>query len=442
MSEFDDTICAVASPPGQGGVGVIRLSGPASFEIAEAVTGHRPEAHRFSLRNIRDQQGQLIDQALVLGFVAPASFTGEDVVELQTHGSPVVLEMILHRLVELGARRARPGEFSQRAYLNDRMDLTQAEAIADLIAAGSEQAARAAMRSLEGVFSDQVDALQAELVRLRVYVEAALDFPDEDVDFLADGQVVEQLDALLARLEELLHQARAGRLLNDGIRVAIIGKPNAGKSSLLNALTRRESAIVTDIPGTTRDVLRESVTLAGLPVTLADTAGLREAEDAVEQEGIRRAQREMQAADLVFWVVDDTEPDAHAPPGLPDSVTVLRINNKIDRSGSEARRDEQTVWLSARSGQGLDLLEDLVRDSLGISGEGGGEFSARQRHVDALIQAREPLGRGLAELQATGSGELLAEELRLAADLLGEITGRMSADDLLGEIFSSFCIGK
>jgi len=442
MLEFDDTICAVASPPGQGGVGVIRLSGPASFELAETITGHRPEPRRFHLRNVRDGDGQLIDQALVLGFIGPASFTGEDVVELQAHGSPIVLEMILKRLVELGARRARPGEFSQRAYLNDRMDLTQAEAIADLIAAGSEQAVRAATRSLEGVFSEQVDALQAELVRLRVFVEAALDFPDEDVDFLADGQVIEQLESLLERLDSLLAQAHAGRLLNDGIRVAIIGRPNAGKSSLLNALTRRESAIVTDIPGTTRDVLRETVTLAGLPVTLADTAGLREATDAVEQEGVRRAQREMRAADLIFWVLDDTEPDAHPPPDLPAGVPVFRINNKIDLNGAEPRRVETTVWLSARSGAGLDLLEDLVRDTLGLNREGGGEFSARQRHVDALSQAREPLSRGLDELRATGSGELLAEELRQAADVLGEITGRMSADDLLGEIFSSFCIGK
>ncbi len=442
MKSAEDTICAIASPPGQGGVGVIRLSGPDSFALAEKITGRAAKARRFHLATVRDQAGDPIDQAVVLAFKGPASFTGEDVIELQTHGSPIVLELILRRLVELGARRARPGEFSERAYLNDRMDLTQAEAIADLIAAGSEQAARAATRSLDGAFSNQVDALHADLVGLRVFVEAALDFPDEDVDFLADGQVADRLHGIQGRLDDLLDQARAGRLLTDGLRVAIIGKPNAGKSSLLNALTQQDSAIVTDIPGTTRDVLRESVTLAGLPVTLADTAGLRETGDAVEREGVRRAEREMQSADLIFWVVDATEPDAHRPPGLPVAVPVLRINNKIDQNASPAARDETSVSLSALTGEGLDLLEGLVLDTLGLSREGGGEFSARQRHIDALIKAREPLQRGAEELAATGSGELLAEELKQTADALSEITGQMSSDELLGEIFSSFCIGK
>jgi tRNA modification GTPase len=442
MSGTADTICAIATPPGQGGVGVIRISGPDSFALAHALTGRPPKARRFHLATVRDEHREPIDQALVLAFAAPASFTGEDVIELQTHGSPVVLELILGRLVALGARRARPGEFSQRAYLNDRMDLTQAEAIADLISAGSEQAARAASRSLQGRFSDRIDALHGDLVRLRVFVEAALDFPDEDVDFLADGQVADRLRSIIADLDGVLDQARAGRLLTDGLRIAIVGKPNAGKSSLLNALTRQDSAIVTDIPGTTRDVLRESVTLAGLPVILADTAGLRETGDAVEQEGVRRAQREMQTADLIFWVVDVADRDPHPPPGLPASIPVLRINNKIDQHGQSAGRDSATVNLSALTGEGLDLLAALVRDTLGLSAQGGGEFSARQRHIDALQRAREPLQRGAAELAATGSGELLAEELKRSAEELAEITGRMSSDELLGEIFSRFCIGK
>lgn len=442
MSASADTICAIATPPGQGGVGVIRISGSESFALARVLTARTPQPRRFHLAEVRDEDGQTIDQALVLAFAGPASFTGEDVIELQTHGSPIVLELILQRLVALGARRALPGEFSERAYLNDRMNLTQAEAIADLISAGSAQAARAASRSLQGQFSSRVDALHADLVQLRVFVEAALDFPDEDVDFLADGQVAGRLQAIIDRLDEVLDQARAGRLLTDGLRIAIVGKPNAGKSSLLNALTRQDSAIVTDIPGTTRDVLRESVTLAGLPVTLADTAGLRETGDAVEREGVRRAQREMQAADLIFWVVDVVDHDPHPPPGLPASIPVLRINNKIDQLGRAPERQSTTVDLSALTGEGLDLLTALVLDTLGLSAQGGGEFSARQRHIDALLRARKPLQRGAAELSATGSGELLAEELKEAADDLAEITGRMSSDELLGEIFSSFCIGK
>ncbi len=437
-----DTICAVATPPGRGGVGVIRLSGPDSFDLVGQLAGRPPEPGRFALRSLRDDQGALIDAGLVLCFAGPASFTGEDVVEIQTHGSPVVQELILRRLITLGARRARPGEFSERAFVNDRLDLAQAEAIADLIAASSEQAARAATRSLEGRFSAEVTALAEDLTALRVWVEAALDFPDEEVDFLADGEVLERARKLQQRLLDLTHRAEAGRVLTDGLRIAIVGKPNAGKSSLLNALSRRDSAIVTDIPGTTRDVLRETVSIAGLPVTLADTAGLREASDSVEREGVRRAEREMHQADLLFWVVDVRDQASHPPPGLPDDLPCLAIYNKIDLVGQSARRKGDCLYLSVLNNDGLDLLEQAVLEHVGLDQPGEGEFSARQRHVEALQAALDQLESGIEDLAQAQAGELLAEALRQAADHLGEITGKLTADELLGKIFSSFCIGK
>lgn len=447
-----ETICAIATPPGQGGVGVVRISGTAIDDLAARLIGRLPEPRHAVLVKVLDAAGQAIDTGLALYFPAPHSFTGEHVLELQLHGSPVVLEMVLRASVAAGARRAGPGEFSQRAFINDKLDLAQAEAIADLIAASSEQAARAATRSLDGVFSTQVHALADRIIELRVYVEAALDFPDEEIDFLAEGDVLGRVRSLLDQTVELLAQARAGRLLNDGLRIAIVGKPNAGKSSLFNALVKRDAAIVTEIPGTTRDVVRETIHLAGIPVTLADTAGLRETEDVVEREGVRRARAELAEADLVLWVVDVNDPD---PGPAPDtSVPILRVENKIDlgsvhvgKEQAGAGRDPDdpkitTVSLSALTGEGMDGLDRAVSERFVGAESSLGEFTARARHVDQIDLALVHLDSAREVLEQTGSGELAAEELRRAANALGEITGHVHSDELLGKIFSSFCIGK
>jgi tRNA modification GTPase len=443
----EDTIAAIASAPGAAGVGIVRVSGPHVPAIAHALLGRSPEPRHAHFAAFRDASGQLIDRGLLLYFPAPASYTGEHVLELQGHGSAVLLDTLLRRVCELGARLARPGEFTERAFLNGKLDLAQAEAVADLIAARSQAGARAALQSMEGVFSRKVEALLQSLIALRVHIEAAIDFPEEEIDFLADPAIAQQLTTLRAKLDDLLREAQRGVRLNDGLRVAIVGRPNAGKSSLLNALAGSDRAIVTDIAGTTRDVLRESISIDGITLELADTAGLRDTHDPVEREGVRRAHGERGRADVVILVTDAQHADADLAwlRDLPPAVERIVVVNKIDldtvTAHVEQRTDAHWLWLSVKTGVGLDALRERLKQLAG-AGSGEGAFSARRRHVLALEQVSGHLARTAHVLAVTHAGELAAEELRQAQHALGEITGTYSSDDLLGAIFSSFCIGK
>jgi len=449
MNTRADTIAAVASAPGAGGVGVLRVSGPLAATIALALFGRAPRPRHAHYTAFRAGNGEVIDRGLLLWFPAPRSYTGEDVLELQAHGSPVVLRLLLARVLELGARHARPGEFSERAFLNGQIDLAQAEAVADLIASASETAARAAQRSLEGDFSERVRALTERVVRLRVWIESAIDFPEEEIDFLADAGLAALVDAARADSRTLLAATRRGVRLADGLHVVIVGRPNVGKSSLLNALSQSERAIVTEIAGTTRDVLRETVELDGVAVTLVDTAGLREASDAVEREGVRRARVELERADVAVLVTDreHADEDEILFNGTPPTAARIIVCNKIDLDGESPRVDvgdgRLCIGLSAHSRAGLELLVDALKTHAGAARDSdAGAFTARARHVRALEHADACINAAADILAQTRAGELAAEELRVAQHYLGEITGEYSNDDLLGEIFSTFCIGK
>ncbi len=437
-----DTIAAIATPPGVGGVGIVRVSGPDVETIANQVAGGVPAPRRAVLASFSDAQGAAIDSGLAIYFPAPNSFTGESVLELHGHGGPVVLSMILEAVIDAGARRAEPGEFSRRAFENGKLDLAQAEAVADLIASGSRRAARSALRSLTGAFSDDVHALVERLTRIRIFVEAAIDFPEEEIDFLSDEALSRQLDDCRAAFDILLERTRAGRVLRDGFQAVIAGKPNAGKSSLMNALSGDETAIVTDVAGTTRDVLRETIVIEGLTIELVDTAGLREEAGLIEQEGIRRARKAMSSADAVLWVLDSTDPDAGAPEDDEDTAQLV-IRNKIDLSGEPAGRNaDGSIGVSAVTMAGFDALKEALISLAGLDAQVEGAFSARSRHIEAIEAARRHFDLGVAALRDARAGELLAEELRLAQDDLGTITGELHSDDLLGRIFADFCIGK
>jgi len=455
-----DTICAIATSPGRSGVGIVRVSGPRCRELAERLLHFVPTPRHAHYCAFHDLDNTVVDQGIALFFPGPHSFTGEDVLELQGHGGIYILNALLRELTNAGVRLARPGEFSERAFLNDKLDLAQAEAIADLIDSSSEQAARSAMRTLQGEFSRLIQSLCEQIVELRVYVEASIDFSDEEIDFLSEGGVAARLQSILDALDAVLEQARQGAMLKEGMTVAIAGKPNAGKSSLLNALSGRDTAIVTDIAGTTRDILREQINIDGMPLHIIDTAGLRDSHDTVEQEGIRRARQAIAEADRVLLVLDAAE-DQWSPEQLPGYIELLGleelgldaastahltvVRNKIDilnESPVFSQGIPPVLSLCARDNTGLDLLTQHLKDCVGYTGGTEDGFMARTRHLDALKRARQALEQASLQLRHHQAGELVAEDLRLAHRHLGEITGDFTTDDLLGRIFSSFCIGK
>ncbi|MEN0037376.1 MAG: tRNA uridine-5-carboxymethylaminomethyl(34) synthesis GTPase MnmE [Cellvibrio sp.] len=450
-----DTIAAIATATGRGGVGIVRVSGPKASLVAEQLLKIKLQPRHAHYCDFSSRSGEVLDQGIALFFPGPNSFTGEDVLELQGHGGPVILDLLLREITQLGIRLARPGEFSERAFLNDKLDLAQAEAIADLIDATTEQAARNALHSLQGAFSIRIQDLVEALIHLRIYVEASIDFPEEEIDFLSDGKVARDLDGIIGKLQQVFKEARQGVLVRDGMRVVIAGRPNAGKSSLLNALSGRESAIVTSIEGTTRDVLREHIHIDGMPLHIIDTAGLRESPDEVEQIGIQRAWQEIQQADRVLLLVDSrqsqlTDPHEIWPEfveKLQDPTKITLVRNKIDLSNETAglfysNSNDIYIGISAATGAGIDELKNHLKTIMGFSESGESGFTARRRHLDALERAQAFLSSGKAQLQGYAAGELLAEDLRQAQNALSEITGEFTPDDLLGRIFSSFCIGK
>jgi tRNA modification GTPase len=444
-----ETIAAVATPPGFGGVGIVRVSGPLAQQISKGLIGRVPEPRLATLAGFRAGDGGVIDQGIILFFPAPRSFTGEDVLELQGHGGPLVLDLLLRRTLKLGARPARPGEFSERAFLNGKLDLAQAEAVADLIESTTELAARLAGRTLQGALSRRVKDLLEGLIRLRTFVEAAIDFPEEEVDLIADSQIGADLTDLIRAARDLIASAHQGCLVREGLNLVIAGPPNAGKSSLLNALAGTDVAIVTDIPGTTRDLLHREIQIDGMPLHIVDTAGLRHARDPIEQEGVRRAREQIEQADRVLWVFDGQTDPGHQgfdPDSLPGSVPVTFVRNKIDLTGTAPGSTDTPsgteIGISAQTGAGMGLVREHLKTACGFHGPAEGEFIARRRHLDALERALGHLMSASEVLERTAAGELAAEDLRQAQQALGEITGDFTSDDLLGRIFSSFCIGK
>ncbi|OGT74031.1 MAG: tRNA uridine-5-carboxymethylaminomethyl(34) synthesis GTPase MnmE [Gammaproteobacteria bacterium RIFCSPLOWO2_02_FULL_57_10] len=465
LSTDSDTICAIATSPGRSGVGIVRVSGPLCREISQHFLHLIPSPRHAHYTNFYSLDGEIIDQGIALFFPGPNSFTGEDVLELQGHGGYFILDRLLREILKAGARIARPGEFSERAFMNDKMDLTQAEAIADLIEASSEEAARSALRTLQGAFSDLVNSLSTAVIELRVYIEAAIDFSEEEIDFLTEGRTAESLRHIINHVDTVLAQAKQGSILREGMSVVIAGKPNAGKSSLLNALAGKDAAIVTEIAGTTRDTLMERINIDGMPLHITDTAGLRESDDVVEKEGIRRALHAIESADRILLVVDSSKDDV-SPENLleflagiglgpltgsfdPDRITV--VHNKIDlRNESEGIQQwtgsigttMTSIRISAKHQRGLDLLRQHLKDCMGYQPAGEGGFIARRRHLEALEKARACLVQAEQQLTGRRAGELVAEDLKHAHRYLGEITGEFTTDDLLGRIFSSFCVGK
>ena len=442
-----DTIAAVATAPGRGGIGIVRVSGPDVVSVATAVTGLVPEPRYAAYCRFKGADGATIDEGIALYFKGPDSFTGEDVLELQGHGGPVVLDMLLNRILETGVRIAEPGEFTQRAFLNDKIDLAQAEAIADLIDSGTQLAARGAMRSLQGEFSRRISRLLTRVIELRIYVEAAIDFPEEEIDFLSDERIESQLHEVKRTLMLILDEAHAGALLSEGASVVLVGKPNAGKSSLMNAMTGRETSIVTHIPGTTRDIVHESLQLDGIPLRMIDTAGIRESTDVVESEGVRRAVKAVQEADLVVALVDASLAPAERQADLAELDELLHgdaivVFNKIDLLEPGQELPPRGLAVSVKTGEGMAPLKAALKRQLGVEAELEGGFTARTRHLNALSAALVAIEAGEAALVELAAGELLAEELSECQKALGRITGEFTADDLLGEIFSSFCIGK
>jgi tRNA modification GTPase len=441
-----DTIAAIATPSGNGGVGIIRISGTKAIQIATQLTPQSIVPRQALFTSFKDEDGTVIDSGILLYFSNPSSYTGEDIIELQGHGGAVVLNMLLNRVVGLGARLAKPGEFTERAFLNNKLDLAQAEAVADLIESSTEKSVRSAQKSMQGFFSDQINELVDELTELRIYVEAAIDFVDEEIDFLSDGVVENKLINIAIKIKEILKTAQQGLLLRDGMTVVLAGKPNSGKSSLLNVLAGHEAAIVTEIAGTTRDILKERIQIDGLPLHIIDTAGLRESENVVEKEGIRRAREEIQQADKVLLLIDSTDPEIDSVlKTLPENSSITKVYNKIDLLDRKPEIIElpngTEIYLSVKKRLGMELLTEYLKKSVGFNSETDDVFIARKRHLDALKMGNKFTESALQQLQ-NKSGELVAEDLRQAQNSLAEITGAFSSDDLLGRIFSSFCIGK